>query len=249
MPPAQGTQTNIGENPDWFSTTHWSVIVRAGEQTSPQSSEALSTLCETYWRPLYVYTRSRGYNDEEAKDLTQDFFARFLEKDYLKSVDRERGRFRSFLLASLKHFLANEWDKSQRKKRGGGQTPLSLDYASAEGWVQLEPTHDLTPEKLYERGWALALLERVLVRLKQDYYSSDKGRWFESLKFVLTGDKEKISYAQIAQDLNTSEGAIKVAVHRIRKKYREHLRDEIAQTVETAEDIEDEMRFLLSALE
>jgi RNA polymerase sigma-70 factor (ECF subfamily) len=243
---AEGTAAR--NNPGLFANTRWSLVLSAGRSSSPGSRQALATLCETYWRPLYAYVRNRGYPEEEAKDLTQEFFARFLEKNYLKDVHRERGRFRSFLLASLKHFLANEWDKATAQKRGGGKVPLSLDFALAEGWVSVEPSHDRTPEKIYERQWALALLDRVLEVLEADYKSSEKGAIFVRLKPLLAGSGEGKSYKEIAMDLNLSEGSIKVAAHRLKRKYRDALREEIAQTIENAEDIDDEMRYLLTVL-
>jgi RNA polymerase sigma-70 factor (ECF subfamily) len=243
---AEGTAAR--NNPGLFANTRWSLVLSAGRSSSPGSRQALATLCETYWRPLYAYVRNRGYPEEEAKDLTQEFFARFLEKNYLKDVHRERGRFRSFLLASLKHFLANEWDKATAQKRGGGKVPLSLDFALAEGWVSVEPSHDRTPEKIYERQWALALLDRVLGVLEADYKSSEKGALFVRLKPLLAGSGEGKSYKEIAMDLNLSEGSIKVAAHRLKRKYRDALREEIAQTIENAEDIDDEMRYLLTVL-
>lgn len=243
-----GEETPTRHNSGHFANTRWSLVLSAGRSSSPDSKKALAALCETYWRPLYAFIRNRGHPEEEAKDLTQEFFTRFLEKDYLKDVDRERGRFRSFLLASLKHFLANEWDKATAQKRGGGKVPLSLDFARAEGWTSLEPSHNLTPEKIYEREWALALLDRVLQKLRGDCEASDKGALFDRLKPVLVGGVDRMPYKEIAEELDLSEGAVKVAVHRLRQKYRDSLRNEIAQTVENAEDIDDELRCLLSAL-
>ncbi len=248
MSPADSKKTRDPGQPGWFRTTHWSVVLQAGQVSSKTSNEALSILCETYWRPLYAYVRNRGYPEEEAKDLTQGFFTRFLEKNYLQNVDRERGRFRSFLLASMKHFLADEWDKATAQKRGGGKIPLSLDFALAEGWISVEPAHDQTPERIYEKQWAVALLERVLEILEQDYIDSDRSPLFTQLKPLLVGEGKGKSYREIGKELDIPEGSVKVAAHRLKKKYREALRAEIAQTVENIEDIEEEMRYLLTVL-
>jgi RNA polymerase sigma-70 factor (ECF subfamily) len=205
-------------------------------------------LCRLYWYPLYAYVRRRGHGAQDAEDLTQEFFARVLAKDYLASVDRSKGKFRSFLLASLKHFLANEWDRSHAQKRGGGQVILPLDGASAETRYGLEPAHDVTPEKLFERQWAITVLEQVMVRLKREFVAGEKADIFDVLKPFLAGDETSATYAQVAAKLGMTEGAVKVAVHRMRRRYRGLLREEIAQTVATPEEIADEIRCLLRCL-
>ena len=231
-----------------FQTTHWSVVLAAGQRVTPQSAEALEKLCRTYWYPLYAYIRRQGYDAHDAQDLTQAFFARFLEKNYLGDVDRAKGKFRSFLLASLKHFLANEWDKARAKKRGGAQTFIPLDNGSAETRYGLEPAHDETADKIYERRWALTLLDQVLARLQGEYVAAGKTRSFDELKVFLTGEKSSAPYSEVAAKLKLTEGAVKVAVHRLRHRYRELLRAEIAQTVGSPDEIDAELRHLFAAL-
>lgn len=232
-----------------FATTRWSVVLAAGEDMSSATArEALATLCETYWYPLYAFLRGRGYGAEDAQDLTQAFFARVLEKHTIGHADPARGRFRSFLLMSLKNFAANEHDREIAKKRGGGVPIVSLEFEGAEGRFQMEPANDETPEKIFDRRWALTLLEHVLSRLKAEIARSGKQSQFEGLKTYLTGDQPQLSYAQTASDLGMSEGAVKVAVHRLRRHFRDLVRDEIAQTVSSPEEIEDELRHLWSAV-
>jgi RNA polymerase sigma-70 factor (ECF subfamily) len=231
-----------------FATTRWSLVLAAGKRSSPQSSAALATLCENYWYPLYAYVRRRGHEANEAEDFTQAFFARLLEKNDLAAADPERGRFRSFLLASLKHFLANEWDRARAEKRGGGRAALSIDFGTAEERYRAEPTHDLTPEKIFERRWALVLLENVLARLHDESAQAGKADSFDRLKGFLTGEQSAGTYGQLAAELNMSEGAVKVAVHRLRRRYRELLRAEIEETVADPDEIDQEIRALFSAL-
>jgi len=223
------------------------MVLAAGQTTSPQAGRALEELCRTYWYPLYAYVRRRGYDVHEAEDLTQEFFARLLIKNYLADVDREQGKFRSFLLASLKHFLANEWDRRRTAKRGGGQPVLSLDVQTAETRYKSEPTDDLTAEKLLERRWAVALLETVLDRLQAEFAAEGKSQQFDQLKVFLTEGKGSTSYASIGAKLGTTEGAVKVAVHRMRRRYRELLREEISHTVATPAEIDEEIRHLFAA--
>jgi len=215
---------------------------------SPQAHQALETLCGNYWYPLYAYVRRQGHSAHDAQDLTQAFFARLLEKNYLADVQREKGRFRSFLLASLKHFLANEWDREQALKRGGGKRLIALDEDSAESRYKLEPKDDLSADKIYERRWALTLLDQVLAKLRGEFEKDGKLDQFETLKQYLSGGRTSVSYAQAADKLGMNEGAIKVAVHRLRKRYRELLRAEIAQTVATASEVEAEIRYLFAVL-
>jgi RNA polymerase sigma-70 factor (ECF subfamily) len=240
-----------GEEPssprDYFATTRWTVVLAAGRSAAANASQALEELCHTYWLPLYTYVRRQGHSREDAEDLTQAFFARFLEKNYLAEVSSDRGRFRAFLLASLKHFLANEWDRLRRQKRGGGAALLSLDWQSAEAAYQFEPADHLSPDRLYDRAWAVTLLERVLGRLREENAEPGKAEFFEQLKPFLTVGKAGIPYAQVASTLGLAEGAARVAVHRLRRRYREILRDEIGQTLSDPAQIDEEMRALFDA--
>lgn len=231
-----------------FKTTHWSLILAAQTGEEPEAQSALSELCEQYWFPLYSYVRRRGYPDYEAQDLTQEFFRRFLEKHYIQQVDRERGRFRSFLLACMKHFLADEWDKGQAQKRGGGQTKLSLDFGRAESLLAEVSQSQLTPDELYDRHWAQTLLARALRRLEEDHRTLGQSSWFAALKPALVTGKLEKSYRDIAGELGTSEGALRVAVHRLRKRYGELLQDEVSQTVHDEAEAETELKYLLSTL-
>jgi len=232
-----------------FATTRWSLILAAGaESSSPGVQEALATLCETYWYPLYAFLRSRGYSAEDAQDLTQAFFARLLEKQTIRHADPARGRFCSFLLASLKNFAANERDRAIARKRGGDIPTLSLEIETAEGRFQMELPTDETPERVFDRRWALTLLDRVMSRLNAETAQSGKPSQFDRLKAYLTGDQPQLSYAETASDLGTSEGAVKVAVHRLRRRFRDLVRDEIAHTVSSPEEIEDELRHLWSSV-
>lgn len=230
-----------------FAPTHWTVVLTASGHDSA-AREALENLCRHYWPPLYAYVRRQGHSPHDAQDLTQEFFRRLLEKNYLADVDRSKGKFRSFLLASLQHFLANERDKQHAQKRGGGAVPISIDAGTAESGYQLELGHDATAEKIFERRWAITLLAQVLARLEAEYQADDKGDLFARLKDTLTGESGRLPYAEIAARLGTSEGAVKVAVHRLRQRYRELLRLEIAGTVATAAEIDGEMRHLFQAL-
>jgi RNA polymerase sigma-70 factor (ECF subfamily) len=232
---------------DRFATTHWSMVVSAGGGRSPEASRALATLCENYWFPLYAFVRRAGYRAEDAQDLTQEFFARFLAQRVLTKVDRRKGKFRSFLLAALKHFLADQWDRAHAQKRGGSRAVISFDSLDAETRYRLEPASDLTPEKMFEKQWALSLLEHVLSRLQAEMVAEGKSALFEALKDTLTGVRS-ITYATIGAELGMTEGAVKVAVHRMRRRYRAVLREEIAQTVASSDEIGDEIRYLLSCV-
>jgi RNA polymerase sigma factor (sigma-70 family) len=233
-----------------FVATRWTmVLAAAGGDVSPDASKAMAELCRVYWYPLYAYVRRRGYDTHEAEDLTQEFFLRLLAKNYLAGVDRQKGKFRAFLLASLQHFLANEWDRSQAQKRGGGQSVIRLDTLDAESRYSLEPAHNLTPERLFERQWALTVLERVLARLQAEAFAlNGEPTTFHLLKQFLTGSGASSGYAQVAAELGKTEGAVKVAVYRLRRRYRNLLQDEIAQTVASPEEIDDEIRYLLGCL-
>jgi len=232
-----------------FETTRWSLVLAAGASESRESAAALAALCETYWYPLYAYVRRRGHPIDDAQDLTQEFFTRLLQKNDLALAQRERGRFRSFLLTSLKHFLANEWHRGRAEKRGGGRSLLSIDFGMAEDRYGLEPSHEQTPEKIFERRWALVLLENVLARLRAESAAADKSENFERLKVFLTGEQPPTTYAQLAAEMNTTEGALKVAIHRLRRRYRELLREEVGQTLDNAEEIDQELRDLFAAVE
>jgi RNA polymerase sigma-70 factor (ECF subfamily) len=223
------------------------VVLAAGRRSTPQADRALEELCRTYWYPLYAFARRQGNSKEDAEDLTQAFFARLLEKNYLEGVRSEKGKFRAFLLAAFKHFLANEWDRARREKRGGGATHLSLDWQDADERYGIDPAHQLSPDRLYDRAWAVTLLERVIVRLYDACAAEGKGRIFEQLKPFLMVGKSAIPYAQAAESLGLSEGAARVAVHRLRKQYRELLRQEITQTLSDPAQVEEEMRALLEA--
>jgi RNA polymerase sigma-70 factor (ECF subfamily) len=227
-----------------FATTRWSLIA-AARPGAPDAREALAALCQVYWGPLYAYVRRRGHSHEQAQDLTQDFFADLLARDSLESVDPARGRFRSFLLAACRHFLSNQHDREQALKRGGGRQGLSLDFADAERRYAAEPAHGQKPERLFERRWALALLDQVLGRLREEYAGAGKGELFERLNGSIVGAGD--AHAQAAAELGMSEGAVRVAVHRLRGRYRELLREEIARTVDDA-DVDDEVRALFAAL-
>lgn len=229
-----------------FEQTRWSVVVAAAGGQATQARRALESLCATYWYPLYAFVRREGHGPDDAQDLTQKFFARLLEKNWLEAVDREKGKFRSFLLAAMRHFLANEWDRAHRLKRGGGQVILSLDAQSAEARYALEPADPATADRIFERRWALTLLEQVLARLRQEFDAAGKGKLFDELKTALTG--EKVAYAEVARRLGLNEGAVRVAVHRLRLRYRDLIRAEIAETVASEGEIEAEVQHLFAAL-
>jgi RNA polymerase sigma factor (sigma-70 family) len=229
-----------------FVTTHWSVVVSAQDKDSPRSVEALESLCRLYWYPLYAFVRRQGRRPHDAQDLTQEFFARLLEKDYLKSAAREKGRFRTFLLVALKRFLANEWDRQHAQKRGGFAPTVSIDQELAESRFVTEPARRLRPDMLFDRQWATILLERVMARLQEEYLTSGRAKLFEHLRGCLAQDESGLPYAEIAARLNLTEAAVKMAVHRLRARYREILQAEIANTVSSPEEIEEEIRHLFS---
>jgi RNA polymerase sigma factor (sigma-70 family) len=231
-----------------FATTRWTVVLHARDASDTQAREALENLCRAYWYPLYAFVRRQGVSPEDAQDLTQAFFERLIEKNFLADVQRDKGRFRSFLLAALKHFLANEWDKARALKRGGGVVHVPIDTASAETRYGLEPAHFDSPEKLFERRWAITLLDRVLERLRDEHVKAGKADMFEQLKPSLTAEKASLSYAELGARLGLSEGAVKVAVHRLRQRYRELLRAEIAETVDNPGEVDEELRHLFTAL-
>ncbi len=231
-----------------FATTHWSVVLAARQPGAPGAATALEQLCRTYWYPLYAYVRRRGFSPEDAQDLTQGFFAHLLSKDFLSGVGPEKGRFRSFLLACLKHFLADEWKKAHSEKRGGNKTPLPLETEAAEGRYRLEPVESLDAESLYERRWAMTLLEQVLVRLREQWSAAGKQNLFNELEGELLEEECTDTYAQKAVKLGLTEGAVKMAMHRLREQYKELFRLEIAHTVAEPQDIEEEMRHLFAVI-
>ncbi|MEK7676003.1 MAG: sigma-70 family RNA polymerase sigma factor [Verrucomicrobiota bacterium] len=231
-----------------FPPTHWSVVLTAGCPDDTRSREALAKLCATYWYPLYAFVRRLGYRPEDAQDLTQAFFEHLLAHHALVTVDRAKGKFRSFLLASLRHFLADERDRAQAQKRGGGCACVPLDAAAAESRYRLEPADRDSPDKLFERTWALALMEQVLERLRAEQIVADKRAQFDLLRDGLMGDPDAPRYAELAVQLGVSEDAVKMAVSRLRRRYRELLRQEIAPTVGTPAEIEEEIRHLFVAL-
>jgi RNA polymerase sigma factor (sigma-70 family) len=235
---------------DRFATTHWSMVVSAGGSRSPDADQALAELCESYWFPLYAFVRRAGHSAEDARDLTQEFFVRLLSKNYLADADRQRGRFRSFLLGAMKHFLANQKRRQRAQKRGGQQPTISLDFHSGEDrYRQIEPVDNLTPERLYERRWAMTLLDLVLGRLCEEFVAAGRLKLFEALKQFLAGGAQRSqTYSDVAQQLGMTEGAVKMAAHRMRRRYRELLKAEISRTTFGAEAMEDELCELLAAL-
>jgi RNA polymerase sigma-70 factor (ECF subfamily) len=231
-----------------FATTHWSVVLAAGKSSSAQQKQALETLCQSYWFPLYAFLRRKGYNNHQAEDYTQGFFAHILKKHDLQRADPNYGKFRSFLLIRLKGFLSDERDRSQALKRGGGKKILSLSFENAEGQYALEPADRLSPEKLFEKSWALTVLERTMDQLEADMAKKNKQKLFEHLQVYLTTEKDEIPYQNVAEELDMTESSIRVAVHRLRQQYRKLLRDEIAQTVGDEGQIDEEMGCLFDAL-
>jgi RNA polymerase sigma-70 factor (ECF subfamily) len=234
---------------DDFATTHWSVVLAAGGRARPAAAgQALAQLCEGYWYPLYAYVRRRISDVHEAQDLTQAFFEQLLERGAIASADPDRGRFRAFLLTACKRFLVNEWHKDRAVKRGGGRRPVSFDFDSGESKLGLVAVDTLTPEELYDQKWAITLLERVMEHLRAEYAAKDRLPHFETLKNYLAGAPQGASYAAAAQALGISETTAKVAAHRMRKRYRELLRGEIAQTLQRPEEIDEEIRELFAVL-
>lgn len=236
---------------DWggdgrFVTTHWSLVVRAGQTDSDSIAEALHQLYQAYWYPLYSFIRRQGRTPHEAEDLTQGFFARLLEKNYVADARQERGKFRSFLLMALKRFLANEWDREHAQKRGGFHTTVEIDQAMAEARLDAELKTELPPEILFDRQWALLLLERTMAQLREEYVDSGRAKLFEHLSACLTGEESAGSYAEIARALNLTEASVKQAAYRLRFRYREILRGEIGKTVSSPQEIDEELRFLFA---
>lgn len=242
------TTRSPGDGREWFATTRWSLVLTAADATSGPGTAALEQLCRSYWYPLYAYVRRMGRSHQDAQDLVQGFFAACLHHGYLRSADRGKGRFRSFLLIALKRYLANQWDREQALKRGGDRTVISLDSLTAEQRYALEPVDRLTADQLYDRRWATTLLDQVLVRLREEETAAGRLERFEMLKEFLTAGSRGTPMADLAARLGTSEGALKVAAHRLRQRYRALLLEEIADTVASSQDVDAERRHLLAAL-
>ncbi len=231
-----------------FPTTHWSVVLAAGRERSPQGDAALETLAQAYWYPIYAFVRREGYAAAEAQDLTQAFFARLLERNYPAQADRTKGRFRSFLLLTLRHFLSDERERAEAAKRGGGCVLLSLDEERSERQYGTEPADMDTPETLFERRWAETILARAQSRLAEEYAASGKEAIYQVLRGFQPGEQRSLSYLQAAQRLATTESAVKALIHRMRSRHQQLVRNEIAQTVASAEDVDDELRHLIAVL-
>lgn len=232
-----------------FATTHWSIVLEAGRGgTCADADGALAQLCQKYWFPLYAYVRRRVHDTNEAQDLTQEFFARLLEKEILAEADPDRGRFRSFLLTAMQNFLTNEWRKAQANKRGGGAKLLSLDFSAGDSKLNFEPGHDWTAERIFERNWGITLLEHVLARLRDEYATAGKENMFAALRPFISSNRDEGSFAALGEQLEMTEGAAKVAAHRLRKRYRELLRAELAQTVADPADVDAEIAWLFQAV-
>lgn len=247
--PSEGGQGS-GDIPQvpWFTTTHWSVIVTAGASETPEGKAALEQLCQTYWLPLYAFVRKRGYSPDDAQDLTQEYFLTFLAKDYLSSVDRCKGRFRSFLRASMGNFLAKDWRKSKTQKRGAQFQFISVDAESAEEQYLQIASPALTPEQVYDREWAMKLFNRVVNRLHDEEVAKGKKAFFEEAKVFLTGEPSEARHSEIAARLQTTEAAFKMAVSRLKERYWELLVEEVGRTVSSLAEIEDELRVLAAIL-
>lgn len=244
----RSTDKSPTSGPEWLPTTHWSVVLAAGGSES-SAAEALDALCRRYWPPLYAYVRRLGRGREEAQDLTQEFFARLLERKHLQLADRDRGRFRTFLLTSLQRFLVNEWEKEKAVKRGGGRANfVSLDDRDLEEPERIEPADERTAAKAFDQRWALTVLDEALSRLRDECRAGGKEQLFEALKDFVWGDKSAASYGEIGSAVGMSEGAVKVAMHRLRARFREVLREAIAQTVSTPAEVDEELRYLITVL-
>ena len=234
--------------PRIFATTHWSVVLAAGEDDSEPSRRALEALCQAYWHPIYCYVRRKGHGPDDAQDLTQEFFAQLIAKQHLRLADRDKGKFRSFLLATLHFFLAREWSRAHRQRRGGQYKFVSLDQSSAEEQYQIEQVDDDTPEKDFQRQWALTVLKQTMNTLEGECARAGKADLLREVKHLLSGDRDGATYPAIGLRLSMKESAIRVAVHRLRQRYGELLRAEIAQTVESEGEVEEELRCLQRAL-
>lgn len=231
-----------------FATTQWSIVLAAGHRSSPDADQALASLCATYWYPLYAYVRRRVSDVGEAQDSTQAFFVELLDKNYVRPATPERGRFRAYLLTSFKHFLSHQWEKAKAQKRGGGRTPISLDFDVGDSRFRLEPCTHMTADEFYERQWAVALLHQVMDRLRHELASTGKANQFDLLKDFIIGEHPDITYADVAAKLGTTAAAAKMAASRMRRRYRQLLRDEIAQTVASPSEVDQEIRDLFATL-
>ena len=231
-----------------FATTHWSVVRAAGHTPSPAAASALQELCQSYWYPLYTYVRRQGHDADESADLTQAFFADLLQREDLKKVAPELGKFRAFLLAALKHFLLNQWNRNKAQKRGGGRSPMSLDFQAADGRYQLEPSHAETPELIFQKQWAKTLLDRVQQVLRAEFAKRGKAHQYDKLQVFLAGKNSEETLASAAAQLSLTEVAVKVAVHRMRQRFAEILRAEIMQTISTPDEIDSEIHQLFEIL-
>src|SRR5688572_20174128 len=237
-----------GEHAGQFVTTHWSQVLAARDVSSPYAAAALAQLCQNYWYPLYALVRRQNFSVHEAQDLTQEFFARLLDGHLIAAASQEKGRFRSFLLVALKRFLINEWHRDRAQKRGGGAPLISLDLELAESRYNLEPIDKLTPDLIYERRWAVTLLDQVLDSLRREYEAESKGDLFQAIKVFLCGEKSAHSQAEIGESFGMTEGAVKAAVHRLRVRYRDRLRESVGKTVANPSEIDDELKHLLNVL-
>lgn len=246
MPESEGPESTPAR--PLFLTTHWSVVLAAKDKNSPGCSQALEALCRAYWYPLYAFVRGSGYSPHDAQDLTQGFFEKLLAKDYLRVVQPEKGRFRTFLKVALKRFLVHEWERAKAEKRGGGQSVLSFDKDMAEQRFQTQSLHALGPDQIYDRQWALTLLAEAGSRLDREYYRAGKADEMATLKPYLTAERGEIPYFQIAAALSISEGAARVAAHRLRKRFRELFREVIAETVSESAEVDEELRHVIAAL-
>jgi RNA polymerase sigma factor (sigma-70 family) len=229
----------------WFVTTHWSVVLAAGQGAEPGAAKALEELCQAYWHPLYAFLRRQGHSVEDAQDLVQAFLCHLLERGILQVADPRRGRFRSFLLGALKHFVSDETRKLEAQKRGGGQPNISLNWADAEGRFQQQPSDEASPDRLFERHWATTLLDRALDRLRAECAAAERREQFEQLQGFVTGEKGAVSYAEAAARLGMSLSAVKSAILRLRRRYHETVREEVSHTVSSVGEVEDELRYLL----
>jgi RNA polymerase sigma-70 factor (ECF subfamily) len=234
-------------SPHRFHTTRWTLVLAAGHRRTPEAEAALATLCEVYWPPVYAFIRRSGHEPDAARDLTQAFFARVLEKNFFGDARRERGRFRTFLLTAVRNFLANQHDWDAAKKRGGGRAPIALEHDDGERTYRIEPVEHITPERLFERRWALTVIGAAMSRVRATYQQGGKMHLFEQLRPYLTG-AEPASYADLAVAMQVTEGSLRVAVHRLRRQFAEALRGIIAETVETPAEVDEELQFLLAAV-
>ncbi len=241
------SRPELGRRPE-FATTQWSVVHAAGATSSAASQQALATLCQAYWYPLYSYVRRRVSNPGDAQDLTQAFFAELLAKNYVATVDPTRGRFRAYLLTAFKHFLSKEWEKGRAQKRGGGRPPISLNFDLEDSRYGSEPATDLTPEQIFDRQWAITLLNRIMENLAAEYRASGRACQFELLKGFIIGEHAGTTYREVAEELGLTQAAAKMAAHRMRRRYRELLRHEILQTVNGPEEVDEEIQNLFSTL-